>query len=183
VITTEIIQDCKKGRHKAQRKLFDFFANHMFSVCMRYLNNTEEAEDVLSQGFTKVFKSIKDMEYRDMNSLRAWIKKIMINESLMQLRKSVNFSLVSVEEAEEITYQDHSMDNLDVQYILEMLNELPPGYKTILNLYAIEGYSHAEIASMLGINEGTSRSQLSKARNMMKDKLKGETERYGKRKV
>jgi RNA polymerase sigma-70 factor (ECF subfamily) len=146
---------------------------------MRYMNNTEEAEDVMSQGFTKVFSSIQNLEYRDINSLRAWIKRIMINESLMQLRKSVNFLLVSIDEAEDITYQDQNMHKLETGYIINALSELPLGYKTILNLYAIEGYTHSEIASMLNINEGTSRSQLSKARNMMKDKLNAKTDQYG----
>ena len=183
MITIEIIEDCKRGKGKAQRKLFDFFADHMFNVCMRYMNNTEEAEDMMSQGFAKVFKSIQNMEYRDINSLRAWIKKIMINESLMQLRKSVNFSLVSVDEAEDISYHDQNINKLEAEYIIGALNELPLGYKTILNMYAIEGYSHSEIAVMLNINEGTSRSQLSKARNLMKDKLKNEADQHEKRKV
>jgi RNA polymerase sigma-70 factor (ECF subfamily) len=147
------------------------------------MNNTEEAEDIMSQGFTKVFKGIPDMEYRDMNSLRAWIKKIMINESLMQLRKSVNFSLTSVEEAEDISYKDQNIDKLEAEYIITAINQLPSGYKTILNLYAIEGYTHSEIASMLNINEGTSRSQLNKARNMIRNKLYKESEEYGKRKI
>ncbi|WP_166664824.1 RNA polymerase sigma factor [Pedobacter metabolipauper] len=183
MITIDTIQDCKKGRRKGQQKLFDFFAGQMFNVCNRYMNNREEAEDMLSQGFTKVFKFMPDFEYRDLNSLRAWIKRIMVNECLMGLRKSVNFSLVSLSDHEEISYADHNLGKIEAEYIVRALNELPIGYKTILNLFAIEGYSHKEIAAMLGINEGTSRSQLNKARKMMKEKLDIESNQYGKRKV
>jgi len=135
------------------------------------MNSSAEAEDMLSQGFMRVFNAISDFEYRDLRSLTAWIKRIMVNECLMGLRKSVNFALVSLSDHEEISYQDHGLERMEVQDILSSLNALPVGYKTVLSLFAIEGYSHKEIADALQISEGTSRSQLNKARKLLKEKL------------
>ena len=183
MITIEIIQDCKKKKQAAQRKVFDCFASYMFNVCFRYMNNREEAEDMVSLGFVKVFNAISDFEYRDINSLRAWIKKIMINGCLMRLRQLHNFSLVSIDDYDDQGYDDPGMFQIEAASILETLKQLPPGYQTILNLFSIEGYTHAEIAQMLNISEGTSRSQLNKARRQMKEKLNQMNLVYGKKTI
>lgn len=183
LITAEIIRDCRKGKRKAQQKFFDLYADQMFNVCQRYIGNTAEAEDMLSQGFMRVFDSLPGFEYRDFRSLTAWVKKIMVNECLMGLRKYVNFSMVTLNEFEEISYQDHGMERMEVQDILNSLELLPPGYKTVLSLYAIEDYSHKEIAEALQISEGTSRSQLNKARKLLKEKLDILNQQYGRRSI
>lgn len=107
----------------------------------------------------------------------------MINECLMELRKKNSLTLVSEDEAEEVSFNDPGLEQIDAVYIIDAIKTLPAGYRAVINLFAIEGYSHAEIAEMLGINEGTSRSQLNKARRLLKQKLLTETENYGQRKI
>jgi RNA polymerase sigma-70 factor (ECF subfamily) len=155
----------------------------MFNVCLRYMKNEEDAEDMLSQGFTRVFTNIKSFEYKEEQGLRAWIKRIVINECLMELRKHTNFLLVSEDEALDIGELDNNLERLDAEYIYQAILSLPPGYRTVLNLNIIEGFSHSEISAMLNINEGTSRSQLNKARKLLREKLSVEMNRYGRRKI
>jgi RNA polymerase sigma factor (sigma-70 family) len=167
----EILEGCKKGNSKAQRTLFDFYYNPMLNVCIRYVKEQMEAEDLLSQAFTKVFNNISKFQYEHEYSLQGWIKKIMINECLMFLRKKNNFFLVPLTEADEITIEDVQLENIDVHYIFQSIAELPVGYRTVLNLYVVEGYNHAEISLLLNIKEATSRSQLNKAKEALKHKL------------
>jgi RNA polymerase sigma-70 factor (ECF subfamily) len=161
MITLDIIQECKNGKRLGQTKLFDAYASQMFNICFRYMKRDDVAEDMLSQGFARVFANIKRFEYKDELSLRSWIKKIVINECLME----------------------YNLGKLDAEYIYQAILSLPTGYRTVLNLNIIEGFSHAEIAEMLKINEGTSRSQLNKARKLLKEKLSEETNRYERRRV
>ena len=183
MITLDIIQECKNGKRLGQTKLFDAYASQMFNICFRYMKRDDVAEDMLSQGFARVFANIKRFEYKDELSLRSWIKKIVINECLMELRKHTNFFLVSEEEALELGKMDYNLGKLDAEYIYQAILSLPTGYRTVFNLNIIEGFSHAEIAEMLKINEGTSRSQLNKARKLLKEKLSEETNRYERRRV
>ncbi|HTM99970.1 MAG TPA: sigma-70 family RNA polymerase sigma factor [Pedobacter sp.] len=171
VFPVELIEGCKMGDGKAQRSLFDFHYNQMFNVCLRYVKDEMEVEDLLSQGFTKVFKHIHQFKYEQEHGLRAWMKKIMINECLMFLRKRHNFYLVPLTDAEELFTDELNLEEIDSQYILQQIADLPIGYKTVLNLYIVEGYSHLEIGKMLNIKEATSRSQLSKAKEALKQKL------------
>ncbi len=171
IVITEILEGCKKGNNKAQRSLFDFYYALMLNVCLRYVKEQMEAEDLLSQGFTKVFKNIAQFQYQHEHGLRGWIKKIMINECLMLLRKRNNFYLVPLTEADEISVEDVELENMDANYIFQSIAELPVGYRTVLNLYVIEGYTHAEIGVLLNIKEATSRSQLNKAKEALKHKL------------
>jgi RNA polymerase sigma factor (sigma-70 family) len=171
LITVKLIDECKSGNNNSLKKLFDVYSSLMFKVCLRYLKNNEEAEDILSIGFTKAFKNLKTFEYRDENQLRAWIKRIMINECLMQLRKQHNFFLVSQDEVEELVYADSALQAFESDYIFAEISSLPTGYRTVLNLYCIEGYKHQEIGQMLNINEATSRSQLNKAKKLLKERL------------
>ena len=167
----DLIEGCKKGNVSAQRSLFDFYYSYMYNVCIRYVKDEMDAEDRLSEGFTKVFKHITKFTYDQENGLRAWIKKIMVNECLMFLRKRNNFSLVPLTDAEDIAMDDIGLAQIDTAYILQSIAELPIGYRTVLNLYIIEGYSHHEIGEMLNIKEATSRSQLNKAKQALKEKL------------
>jgi len=171
IVITEILEGCKKGNNKAQRSLFNLYYAQMLNVCIRYIKEQTEAEDLLSQGFTKVFKNINRFQYQHEYGLRGWIKKIMINECLMFLRKKNNFYLVPLSEADEVVIDDIKLDHIDANYIFQCIAELPVGYRTVLNLYIIEGYSHLEIANLLNIKEATSRSQLSKAKEALKHKL------------
>lgn len=171
IFPIELIEGCKKGNSKAQRNLFDFYYSYMYNVCLRYVKDEMDAEDRLSEGFTKVFKHISKFSYEQENGFRAWIKKIMVNECLMFLRKKNNFFLVPLANAEEIAVEDIRLEEIDTAYILHCISELPIGYRTVLNLYIIEGYAHVEIGQMLNIKEATSRSQLNKAKQALKEKL------------
>ncbi len=138
--------------------------------CYRYLKNKEDAEDVLVEGFLKVFQNLGKFEYQNEQLFEAWIRKIMINESLMMIRKK-NIVYHDHTEAEEAETVQGDFSGLYAKDIYTMIAALPDGLRTIFNLYAIEGYSHQEIASLLEIKESTSRSQLMKARRALKDQL------------
>lgn len=165
-----IIQLCRNGDRKAQRTLYDRFQGHMFRVCFRYVREQQEAEDILCKGFHKVFQHIAQFEDRGEGSLQKWISRIMVNEALMYLRKH-KLEMVSEDAAQAIPSGTRSDQSLDAEYLYNMIRMLPLGYRTVFNLFAIEGYSHQEIATELGISEGTSKSQLSKARAMLQEML------------
>ena len=143
----------------------------MFLLCFRYVNNMLDAEEVLHNGFMKVFRNLGKFKKKHEKSFKYWIRKIMINECLMFLRKRTNFKTVSINDVSEINFGTELIDNLESEDYLKLINNLPVGYRTVFNLYAIEGYKHHEIAKMLNISESTSRSQLSKARKLLKQKI------------
>lgn len=140
-------------------------------LCFRYVRDEFEAEEALIKGFTKVFAKIDTFEFRGEGSLEGWMKRIMINECLMFLRKNNNFNLVPSTEAHFIEADAPIDSQLAAEEIYALLVELPTGYRTVFNLYVIEGYSHKEIAEQLGVSENTSKSQLNKARNSLKSLL------------
>lgn len=138
----------------------------MFRLCYRYVREQQEAEDVLCKGFFKVFQHIGTFEDRGDASLQKWITRIMVNEALMFLRKN-KLELVSEDDAQAIPAGTRTDSAVEAEDLYNMVRALPLGYRTVFNLFAIEGYSHQEIADQLGISEGTSKSQLSKARAML----------------
>jgi RNA polymerase sigma factor (sigma-70 family) len=142
----------------------------MFRLCYRYVREQQEAEDILCKGFHKVFQHIAQFEDRGEASLQKWITRIMVNEALMYLRKH-KMELVSEDAANAIPAGTRTDSALEAEYLYNLIRALPLGYRTVFNLFCIEGYSHAEIAEQLGITEGTSKSQLSKARAMLQDML------------
>lgn len=160
------------SKKSKEKELYDAFAEKMLLLCYRYLNNLMDAEEVMHNGFLKVFSHMNSFNERHERSFEFWIKKIMVNESLMFLRKGTNFNLVSINEIKEsecATYETHS-NALEESY-LQMITDLPTGYRTVFNLFAVEGYSHKEIAELLQIAESTSRSQLTKARKLLQQKI------------
>lgn len=164
----QLVKACIRQDRKAQRSFYDRFAPVMHTVCLRYVRDPADAEDVLLKGFMKVFENLK--KYRGEGSLKGWVRRIIVNEALMYLRRQKNMYLeVDVEEASDA--HDACPDHLAEEDLLQLIYELPVGYRTVFNLYAIEGYSHHEIAEMLQINEGTSKSQLSRARQILKQKI------------
>lgn len=170
MIDEKLINKCIKGNKSAQKALYLAYAKKMFLLSFRYLNQKENAEEVVSEGFIKIFQSLRKIEYRDAHSLEAWIRKIIVNESLMFLRKrqkiyfdgNEDFNIGTPPEIEGV---------LDAQSLYKLILGLPEGYRTIFNLYAIEGYSHKEIAQKLNITASTSRSQLTKARKLLKIRI------------
>lgn len=167
----KIIKALKKKKPKAQQKAFDTYADYLFRICYRYLNNRERTEEVLSQTFLNVFNNIHKTDITEEAALKAWMKKIAINQSLMEIRKQVKFSQ-SLELIEEIEESEITSDeNLLENDLIQMVLALPDGYRTVFSLYAIEGYKHEEIAKKLQISIGTSKSQLSKARKLLKNMI------------
>jgi RNA polymerase sigma factor (sigma-70 family) len=165
-----LIQLCIDKDKKGQNDLYKRFVSPMGRLCVRYLKNTEDAREVVIEGFLKVFNNIKKFEYRGKDSLEVWIRKIMINECLMHLRKNRNLIFISISEEDSISTDSIEAD-LSAEEIFQVITSLPPGYRTIFNLYAIEGYSHKEISELLGITESASRSQLAHAREKLQKLL------------
>lgn len=168
---SKAISRCKQNDRKAQRFLFDAYSNGMLVICLRYVKNQADAEEVMLTGFYKFFESIDRFVYNGMGSIGAWLKKIMINEALMFLRRQQPFSFVEEEYADTLSAADYSIAHLSATDILNLIRNLPSGYRTVFNLFVIEGYSHKEIAAVLCISEGTSKSQLNKARGMLQKML------------
>jgi RNA polymerase sigma-70 factor, ECF subfamily len=170
---------CKKRDFKAQEALYKSFSKKMYMHCYRYLKNKEDAEDVLAEGFVKVFQHLPTIEYQGDAAFEAWLKKIMVNESLGALRKKKDVVFYEHSDATDSVQDYHPLAELRASEIYHMITTLPTGLRTIFNLYAIEGYAHAEIAEMLGITESTSRTQLMKARRALQEQLNQTPERHG----
>lgn len=167
----ELITNCINGNAIAQRKFFEKFAPKMLSVCLRYMKDRPEAEDVLQDGFIKVFQNLNKYEYT--GSLEGWIRRIIVNTALDQLRKNSKFGYMA--DVDEVGYKlentSNTLEGLVVEDLMKMINNMPNGYKVVFNMFAIEGYSHKEIAETLGISENTSKSQYLRARDYLKKQL------------
>ena len=169
----EIISGCKQHDANAQRCLFDQYYRRSYHVAFRYLANHHDTEDVLSIAFTKIFKNIHQFENRGEGSFQKWLNTVVINEAIRFLKSKKE--LFFQEDQEYLTLNaslENGYDALDLEEVNQILENMPKGYRTVFNLFGIEGYSHKEIAKMLHINENTSKSQLSKARNYIIQKLK-----------
>ena len=170
MVDKELIERCVEGKRSAQKAFYKAYAQRMFAHCYRYLRNKQDAEEILSEGFIKVFQNLFVLEFRDAKSTEAWVKRIMVNECLMFLRKSQKVQEDDIEHHHPITESTIEME-INAQDVYSFILQLPVGYRTVFNLYVIEGYSHKEIAKKLGIGESTSRSQLLKARNILKKNM------------
>ena len=179
----QLVKEAKQGSASAQKCLFDLLADRMILLCRRYVKNAEDAEEVLLDGFYKFYKNMPAFQYQGEAALVAWLKKIMVNECLMLLRKKNVFTIVTESVAEEIPLQAEALDHLSAKEIFELVVQLPVGYRTVFNLFEIEGMDHKEIATLLGIAEGTSKSQLSKAKNLLQKNLLNNGTRYVKQKA
>ncbi|MDJ1503869.1 sigma-70 family RNA polymerase sigma factor [Xanthocytophaga agilis] len=166
-----LLESCRQGNMFAQRQLVELYSNRLYRLCLRYMRNEFDAEEVLMNGFLRFFETLHSFEYRDDNGLEAWLKRIMVNAALMYLRKTKNLSLLMHEEDVIIPENATVESQLNSEMIYSLILQLPTGYRTVFNLYAIEGYSHAEIAEQLGISENTSKSQLSRARALLQSWL------------
>lgn len=166
-----LIKGCEAGDSRAQRVLYERFSGRMLSICMRYMGRRDKAEDVMINAFMKIFDKIGS--YKAEGSFEGWMRRVVVNDCLSEIRKERNMYLeVSVEEVSEEPDFDLLDGYLEAEDLLRMVEELPVGYRTVFNLYAIEGYSHKEIGEQLGISENTSKSQLSRARTLLQKCLK-----------
>jgi RNA polymerase sigma-70 factor (ECF subfamily) len=181
--TSELIKEAKQGSAAAQKCLFDLLSGKMLLVCRRYVKNAEDAEELLLDGFHKFFKNLSSFTYQGDAALYGWLKRIMINECLMFLRKKNVFTIVTEATAEEIPLQEEALNNLSAAEIFNLVIQLPVGYRTVFNLYVIEGMSHREIANLLRISEGTSKSQFSKAKILLQKLLSQNNTEYVRRKT
>ena len=171
----KLIDSCKKGERKAQKSLYDRYKGKMFVLCQRYANNREEAEDLLQDGFVKVFRSLD--QYRGDGPLGAWVRKVILNVALQKVRSKKNI-FVQLEEEEIEFFLHHNAEpaSSDTEgELIKLMQLLPPGFRTVLNLYVLEGYTHQQIAEELNISVGTSKSQLNRAkayyRKLLEQKL------------
>ena len=167
--TNKIIAGCLKGNRRDQELLYRRNAGKMYALCLRYSNDREEASDVLQEGFVRIFNRLRD--YKKEGSFEGWMRKIMVNTALEKYRE--NHFLYNVDSIDDIKETDletaevDADDELEANDLMGMIKSLPPQYKMVFNLYAIEGYSHKEIGQMLGITVGTSKSNLSRARAIL----------------
>jgi RNA polymerase sigma-70 factor (ECF subfamily) len=171
-MTEEImLQGCMRNDPAAQQELYARYSPKMLTVCYRYARNREDAEDMLQEGFIKVFTQIRQFQNR--GALEGWIRKIMVHTCINSLKKNKKFSeSVDIIYANSIPVREDAIPSiLQAKQVIECIRLLPMGYKTVLNLYAIEGYSHKEIGDMLDIEESTSRSQYTRAKAMLEDIL------------
>ena len=182
----KLVKDTLKSKPEAQRQLYEHFAQQMLGVCFRYTKSIADAEDILQEGFVKVFKHLH--QYNFEGELGAWIRKIMVNTALNYLKKNKRYQYDL--SFDDLVLHPVSTDdphiNLQTKELAELIRQLPTGFQTIFNLHAVEGYSHVEIAAMLGITDGTSRSQYARARALLiewikKNSLEVKPENYARK--
>ncbi|GAA4324166.1 RNA polymerase sigma factor [Flaviaesturariibacter amylovorans] len=163
----ELVRQCLKGKPSAQKALYDLFAPDMLAVCYRYTKSMADAEDVLQEGFVKAFLALE--QYRAQGELGGWIRRIMVNTALNYLKRKYpyNTDLSFGSDHLHPVSQENPEVRLHAKELADLIRQLPTGYQTIFNLYAVEGFSHAEIGTLLGISEGTSRSQYARARALL----------------
>ena len=168
---SDLIKGCIEGNKQMQEELYNRFAPKMYAVCLRYANNADDAQDLLQEGFIKVYKNLH--RFRAEGSFEGWIRRVFVNSSIEHFRKKA-IQLSSVSDKEENTIENSDISALDTMAekdIIRLIQELSPGYRTVFNLYVVEGYSHKEIGEKLGISEGTSKSQLARAKAILQKKV------------
>jgi len=166
----KLIKGCKANKSRAQRQLYEKYAPKMYVVCLRYSNSKEEAEDVMHDAFLKIYSAIS--KFRGDGVLEAWMRRIMVNTALSQLKKNAKFQTVNIDDYPIIQEEDsQKIDAVSPEKLIEEIQKLPTGYRSVLNMFVFEKYSHKEIAETLGITENTSRSQFSKAKILLRKRL------------
>ncbi len=166
----DLIEGCKNNDNASQKLLYDKYCGRMMMLCLRYAKSIQEAEDILQEGFIKVFEHIKN--FRAESKLSTWMTRIMVNTALNAQRKKLYMlPMVDVDDAGLNENEDVSLGDFNLKELLKMVQSLPDGCRVIFNLYAIEGYTHKEIAETLAITEGTSKSQYARARQLLQQKI------------
>ncbi len=166
-----LIHKCMKNDSDAQELLYRNYASKMYGVCLRFTKNKMDADDTLQDGFIKVFNSLRNYKYE--GSFEGWIRRIMINTAINHYKKSLHhYNEIDVDDIQINNNDESALDRLSAIDLLKLIKTLPDGYRMVFNLYAIEGYNHIEVGKMLGISKNTSKSQLSRARKFLQDKIK-----------
>jgi len=164
----QLIQDCQKNSIRAQEQLYKLLAPKLFSACLKYSRNRADAEDNLQDGFLLIFQKIGQFQFK--GSFEGWAKRVMINNVLQRYRSEGVFELVS-ENIPDVPDVEIESESISMDYLITIIQELPDRYRMVFNLYVIDGYSHKEIAEMLSITDGTSKSNLARARMILKEKI------------
>ena len=164
----QLIERCKKNDAKAQSQLYKLYASKLFSICLKYSRNYAEAEDNLQDAYITIFKKIG--QFKSKGSVEGWMKRITINTALQRYRSVGVFDIINEDQIEDVTV-DIEDDNISIDFLLNIIQDLPDRYRLVFNLYALDDYSHKEIASMLNISTGTSKSNLARARLILKNKI------------
>lgn len=166
----DLIEGCLLGNPVMQKNLYDKYAPKMYGICLRYAANTEDAKDILQDGFVKVYINLS--KFKAAGSFEGWMRRIFVNTAIEHYRRKNQLYAISENQEENIPNQDISaLDALAAEDIIKLISELPNGYRTVFNLFAVEGYSHKEIATMMNITEGTSKSQYARAKAWLQEKI------------
>ena len=163
-----LIKQCANNDRKAQKEIYQLFSGKLFSICLKYSKNKQEAQDNFQDGFIVIFEKIGQFNFK--GSFEGWLKRVMINTVLLKYRKKNVLNIVTEEIPDEVIV-DVDDDEISLDFLLNLINELPDRYRMVFNLYALDGYSHKEISEMLLIAEGTSKSNLARARAILKQKI------------
>lgn len=168
MILEQLINECTKNNTKAQEQLYHLLAPKLFAVCLKYSRSYEEAQDNLQESILLIFEKIG--QYKNSGSFEGWTKRVVINYVLQQYRNQKIFEIVSekIPDTDEVEIED---ENVSIEFLTKIIQELPDRYRLVFNLYVMDDYSHKEIAEMLGINIGTSKSNLARAKAILKDKI------------
>lgn len=164
----QLIKKCAKNNKKAQHEIYQLYAGTLFSICLKYSKNKQEAQDNFQDGFITIFKKIGQFKFK--GSFEGWIKRVMVNTILQKYRKKNVLNVVTDEIPDEVTVEVDT-EEISLDFLLGLIQQLPDRYRLVFNLYVLDGYSHREIAEMLQIAEGTSKSNLARARGILKDKI------------
>ena len=171
ITESDLISGCIDGDRRMQEELYRRFSPRMYAVCLRYAGSSEEAEDILQEGFIKIFKKLSS--FRGEGSFEGWIRRVFVNTAIEHFRRKRYLQPVTEKEEKTIEGKYISvLDTLAEKDILDLVRQLSPGYRTVFNMYVVEGYTHKEIGDILGISEGTSKSQLSRAKVILQDMVK-----------
>ena len=168
---SDIIEGCILGNPRMQRMLYEKFSPKMYALCIRYAGNTDDAQDILQDGFVKVFGNIA--RFKGTGSFEGWIRRIIVNTAIEHFRKKNTLQVID-EHTENQLADDHTniFNLFEAKELLEIIKSMPAGYRTVFNLYAVEGYTHKEIATMMNLTEGTSKSQYARAKNWLQERIK-----------
>ncbi|HEY9169574.1 MAG TPA: sigma-70 family RNA polymerase sigma factor [Lutibacter sp.] len=164
----ELIKQCANNDRKAQKEIYQLFAGKLFSICLKYSKNKQEAQDNFQDGFIVIFDKIGQFNFK--GSFEGWLKRVMVNTVLLKYRKKNVLNIVTEDIPDEVIV-DVDDDEISLDFLLNLINELPDRYRLVFNLYALDGYSHKEISEMMQIAEGTSKSNLARARAILKQKI------------
>lgn len=165
----QLIQKCKKNDTKAQSDLYILFSSKLFALCLKYSRNNVEAEDNLQDAFMTIFEKMS--QYKHKGSFEGWLKRIVVNTALQRYRSKGVFNIVNESAIEDVSIEIEDDNTIDIDFLLLTIQELPDRYRLVFNLYILDGYSHKEISKMLNISTGTTKSNLARARMILKNKI------------